>query len=898
MHTKPSALFERAFFGEGKRFTRALPATRRRRRSIGLFAVIGMASALTFGGNANSAAIVEVAAVLPTLPSSTQFDVTGFLQSASLDQACVTAAGASLDAQGHPKVAHCGGSLVLNGHNIVVPAESVVILPASALTWQELFALSPAPYTGVATGIALNDSPKPTTTYEVQVVGNRVISGGQDRYIAGLIHVSQQDLSGGAGYINFMDYNTGELEVGGTVGVAGTGARVQINDPANPSSGSGGRYGRAKSADSRFMVDQDNPTIASATGFPMCFPRVAPSGIDGVETDPLCPQANRPKSTGVADALGAHPPAGEFDTLIRTKAPGTGFPDPAIQAPFEVGDYIDFSGTLIRDGGAGGGYFVSTHTISDNTAIYTQPGTDPAYVSIEVALIGTGGLTVFGAGEAVIRTKFEGMSTDETRGIHLYGIDINPATGATSDRDWGTILPDPGPPGGAVRGRWRFRPPCLASGTVPTNLVRQCVNGPANTFLPPTREVRAVIEGHQQFLPGSATPNPASQVPGSGTEVASANGILYGQYHAPIGEYIFPENTPGNPIVENNFNTIDFLAYGGYQSFTGVQAGVLNPWPSNVAAPSRVCATPTLNGAPYSVANGGTIQLSGSVNANATSPVSVAWTAGTLPNGTDLNGALTAAATSTPTFNATGLAAGVYNLTFKATNVCGATSAATTITVQAAPPPTMNAIQNQTVTLSSTAASPVTVIATTASVPAPKITWLQTGGPAVAFTQTPLAATPTATSTLTFTPTVAGTYNFSVTATNANGTSPSVAVTITVSASVPTNVAIPAVEYRTSKQRLVFSATTTDLAVNSMVLQPYLTENGTMFDPATLGAATLSTTGGGVWNYIGVGVPRPACNLTATYATPCAQKPLTVKALTGGAASGTSVATALTNIRT
>jgi hypothetical protein len=839
---------------------------------------------------------VGAAAVVPTLPSSTQFDITGFLQSASLDQACVAAAGSSLDGQGHPQAAHCGGTMMLNGHAIVVPAETVVILPASALTWQELFAQSPAPYTGVATGMALNDSPAPATTYEFQAVGNRVIGGGQDRYIAGLIHVSQQDLNGGAGYINFMNYATGEMEVGGVVGIAGTGARVQINDPANSTSASGGRYGRAMSPDGRFMVDQDNPTIASATGFPMCFPRVAPSGVDGLETDAACPQANRPISTGVTDALGAHPPAGQFDQLFRMRAPGTGFPDPAIQAPFEVGDYINYAGTLIKDGGANGGY-ISAHTVIDNTAIYTQPGTDPAYVSIEVALIGTGGLTVFGAGEAAIRTRFEGMTTDETRGVHLYGIDINPTTGATKDRDWGTIFPDAGPPTGAVRGRWRFRPPCLAFGTVPGKPDKECVFGPANGFLPPTREVRAVIEGHQQFLPGTSTPNPASQVPGSGTEVAAANGIFYGQYHAPIGEYIFPENTPGNPIPENNFNTIDFMAFGGYGSFTGVQAGVLNPWPSNVAPPARVCATATINGAPFTVANGGSIQLSGSANADATSPVVLSWTAGTTPNGTDLNGALTNANTSAPTFNATGLAAGTYNVTFTASNICGANSATSTITVQPAPAPTINAIQNQTVTLGSPAASPVTVVATTASLPAPTFAWLQTSGGAVQFTQTPVAATPTATSTLRFTPVAAGSYTFSVAATNANGTSSPVTVTINVTASTPTNIVITPSEYRIGKQRLVLTATTADLAVTSMTLQPYLTENGTMFDPASLGVSQLTTAGGGIWNLVAVGAPKPACNLGGAYATPCAQKPLTVKAFTGAALSGTSAPTALDRIR-
>jgi len=648
------------------------------------------------------------------------------------------------------------------------------------------------------------------------------------------------------------------------------------------------------------MVDQDNPTIAASTGFPMCFPRVAPSGINGVETDPLCPQGNRPISTGLTDTLGAHPPAGQFDQLFRMPAPVDGqLPDPRVQAPFEVGDYVTFAGTLIADGGTNGGY-IAAHTIINNAGIYTQPGTDPAYVSTEVALIGTGGLTVFGAGEAAVRTRFEGMTTDETRGIHLYGIDINPTTGATSDRDWGTIMPDPGPPNGAVRGRWRYRPPCLAFGSVPAKPDKDCVSGPGNGFLPPTREVRAVIEGHQQFLPGSSTPNPASQVPGTPGATTTANGIYFGQYHAPIGEYIFPENTPGNPIVENNFNTMDFLAFGGYSSFTGVVAGVLNPWPSNVAPPGRVCATPTING-PFSVASGSSIQLSGSVNADATSPVLLAWSAGTTPGGTDLNGALTLATGTTPMFNATGLAAGTYNLTLTASNVCGATSAASTITVVGVPVPTVNAIQNQTVTLGTPAASPVTVVATSGSLPAPSFAWNRTGGtgPVLAFTSTDVTTPAPATSTLRFTPVATGTYIFSATATNANGTSSPVSVTITVTPSSPTNIVITPAEYRTGKLRLVLTATTTDLAVTSMVLQPYLTDSGTVFDPASLGAAALTNGGGGVWTLTGVGVPKPACNLNpANYATPCTQKPLTIKAFTGAALSGTSAPTALDRIRT
>ena len=844
-----------------------------------------------------------VAAVIPVVASSTQFDITGFLQSATVNNTADP---------------HSGGVLTVNGHTVIVPAETIVILPANALTWQELFTHAPAPYTGTATGMALNDLPKPLTTYEVHVVGNRVINGNGDRYIAGMVDISQQGLNSGQGYINFINYATGEMEVGGTPGAAGTGTRLQINDPAVGLTGTG-RYGRAVTPDDRFQVDQDNPTIAAETGFPMCLPRTDPAAAD----DPLCPQANRPVINAAAtDQSGITPQpntliAGQFYTLFRMDSPAnidtnpllclrTPCADPRIQAPFEIGDYVTFAGNIIQDGGANGGYYVSAHTITASLGIYTQPGIDPAYVTIEVSLIGTGGLTVFGAGEAAVRTRIEGMTTDESRMIRVYGVDINPATGATSDREWGTIFAQV-PPLGAVRGRWRLRPPCTAA--IATDKV--CTPPPAGQYIPPTRELRAVITGLSQFVPGTITPNAASQIPVSpavactyvngfatNQPCTTANGIFYGQYHAPIGEYIFPENVPGTAVPEANFNTINFLAYGGYQSITGVQAGVLNPWPSSFAPAALVCAGATLNGAPYSVANGGSIQLSGSVTAGATTPVKVQWIAGTSLHGTNLNGALTGASTTTPIFNALGLVAGTYFLDFAAANPCGVSTTSSTIVVQAAPPPTINAIQNQNVT----AGNPVTINASSASLPAPTWAWLQTGGPAnPIITQTPSAATASATSSIAFTPTIAGIYTYSVTATNANGTSPATTVTVSVTASVPTNITFGGtLEYRISKQRLVMTATSTDPTITGMTLMPYLTDSGTIFDPATLGASlTISLVTPGTWTITAVGAPKPACNLVATYATPCSQTPITVKAWFNVPTNyvGTSGPTAMQKIR-
>ena len=544
-----------------------------------------------------------------------------------------------------------GGTLTLDNQVVTVPAETIVILPANALSWQELFAQAPAPYGPTQTGMAVADVPTPPYTYEVHVVGNRE----GDTYIAGLIDIAQQGLNSGAGYINFIDYSTGEFRVGGVIGDNTTGARVQLNDPT-------GRYGRTVSPDPRFTVDADNPTIAAGTGFPMCIPRVlVDPTVAGNPDDPFCPQGNRP-----SDGAGGFAISIQMNDPVAL--PGV-TPDATRQAPFEVGDYVFFSGTLINDAG---GSYVSAHTVINNAGIYTWPGTNPAYVTTEVALIGTGGLTVIGAGEAAVRTRFEGMTTDPSRNIHLYGMDLNPADGSITDRDWGTIGVDPGPPNGAVKGRWRFRPPCDPFGTIPAKPDKDCVMNEAGSFLPPTREVRAVIEGLQ------------TQVPGTITAATTANGIFYGQYHAPILEYIFPENIPGTPIVANNFEAMAFLACGGYTSAGGTIAAQLNPWPGAHApfCAGAVTAPVADAGGPYTVASGGTITLNGS--ATGTDPLTFAWA-------TPAQGSLSDPSIANPVFTAPTLA-GPVDLSLTVSNSAGSSTATTTVTVNPDNAPTVNAV--------------------------------------------------------------------------------------------------------------------------------------------------------------------------------------------------------------
>ena len=757
-------------------------------------------------------------AALP-IPTSTQFDITGFLQEA------------------HTAGPDAVGSLRVNGQIVTIPVGTIVILPASALSWDELFTQAPLPYGPDQTGLAMFDSPTPLTTSEVHVIGNRVTTAvGGDQYIAGLVYLSQQSLNAGAGFINFIDYAAGELRVGGALGDPSTGARVRINDPAIAPSG--GRYSKGLSPDPRFTVDQDNPTVMSATGYPMCLPRVAPPAPNAAETDPLCPQGNRPLDL-----------AGNFLININMPAPPTAagaLPDPRIQAPFEVGDYVTYAGILVADTatptagpwpGAATTY-ISAYSIIDNTAIFTAPGVDPAYIELEVTLIGTGGLNVAGAGEAAARTRFEGMSTDPTRPVHLYAIDLDPATGDVADRDLGTIGVDQA----GVPGRWRFRPPCDPFGTVepPATVAKNCVMNQAGTFLPPTREVRAVIEGQHGQIPDT---------PGAQT---AANGLVFGQYHGPILEYLFPENVPGSPIVPNNFEAIPFLACGGFKSSTGTLAGPLRPWPGATApvcanAPSAPVASA---GAARTVASGATVALAGS--ATGTAPLAFAWTQTAGPAVT-----LSDPASATPSFVAPAVTAPTA-LTFAlaVSNAAGSSTASVTLTVNAAAAPTVDPLAARTVG----SGTPVTLTATctdphglTCS-----FVWTQTSGTPVVLTPNPRAG-----ATVSFTVTLpagasAAVLAFQIVATSSSGISSAPEVTTVTVTPPPDTVRITNAEYRADKQRLILTATALPASPSTdLTLDPYVTATGATFDPAGVGNL-FTNLGGGNYSLTVVGVPQPA----------------------------------------
>src|SRR3954469_19306951 len=601
-----------------------------------------------------------VRAQLP-MPAATPFEMTGFIQTATLD--------AGTDP-------FRGGTITINNHKVIVPRNTIFQMPATSLTWAELFTQAPAPYGPAQTGLALSDTPKPAFTFELTVQGNRV---GND-YIAGLLFIDQLSLMAHQGFINFIDYATGEMRVGGTPGAA-DGTRVRLNDPI-------GRFGRAGSHDRRFSIDEDNPTVKSETGFPMCVPRTNPAVADDV----LCPRGNRPSAGTKFQSVFTMPArtATTAAEIANNRATRT-TPDPWRMAPFEVGDYVTVKGPLVFDAA---GQYVDAWGIDGNVGIFTAPGTLPAYVAIDVLLMGTGPLDdVNVAQEGAKRTRVEGFTTDISTAIKISAVDVDACTGEEVDRIWNLQAVDPGPPNGAVAGRWRFRPgaPLFDLKGFP--------------FLPPTREVHAISIG--------------------GT-VTTLNGLSAGEYQAPNFEFILPENRGiGNPKVAANFDAMPFLAQGsGPRDAFGTSTRLgfvsqLSPWPGDPATrPVRnACLPIAAPGNTQTVTSAANVTLDGSASADAntpSSPLTFAWTqtAGTVVT-------LTGANTATATFKAPTVAAGAASmtLTFQLAVSNGTATGTALVNVVVVPPadtvkPTVGTVATNPVTVLKAKSTGLSVVAT------------------------------------------------------------------------------------------------------------------------------------------------------------------------------------------
>jgi hypothetical protein len=483
-----------------------------------------------------------------------------------------------------------GAMIVVNGVTVTIPTNTVVVMPASYLTpWQIFMKAQGVSRANNESGLALQDKVPPLAAFEVSIDGNIVCSPACT-YIAGLVHISQQGLNMGAGYIRHIDTTngpmSGEMCVGNDITSVTTcvapNARVRINDPIIPDINTG-RYSvgyspnpasppaqlptmtdpNSRFPDPRFTVDQDNPTVHAATGYPMCVPRPG--------NDLECPAKNRPVDGGGAPlkffVMGPNdltPPAAGFPAdTIKKCSPAC---DPTKQAPLREGDYITYQGTLAKDST---GIYISAHTVGADVGIYTEPGKDPAYVTLDESLIGTRGNITNPAQprcgsemECQDRIKVEGFTTDPSRPVNVYAVDVTPTTpnNVTLVRRIGPGIMKPAP-----FGRYRLITQKNAGVLFDTN----------GTQMGATRELLARIGDGTDFPVGTSLP--LSDPP------LIANGLKAGQYQAPVGEYIFPEGlAPGSLQPQLNLQCLAFLVNGWKLGTDTVLP--LTPWPGDISA--------------------------------------------------------------------------------------------------------------------------------------------------------------------------------------------------------------------------------------------------------------------------------------------------------------------------
>jgi hypothetical protein len=531
------------------------------------------------------------------------FDVTGFIQDATVspdDSAC----------KGTP-AERLGGTVTVNGGQITVPCNTVIQMPANTFRWAEFVHGGPTP--GIKDAFPVDvHSVAPYPLFELHAIGNTVDGDA----IAGLLFASQQSVNAASGVIDRIDYSTGRLLVDS--GDPAHPSVVEINDPS-------GRFGREQSPDKRFSVDDANPTVHAGTGYPMCVPRTDPASAD----DPLCPQQNRPAPPcrTFADAGVSPPASGDLaqaaagqsfcSQFVMPAPPAAGGkttgPDAREQAPFEPGDFITYSGTLVHDPA---GDYISAHTVEANVGIYTQPGIQPSYLAIGEFGVGTADPSATAAGGVAQETQdrifLEAETTDVQTPVDIYLMDVDPETGAVRNR-WVTPY--------EMTGENQFGSPTggittQATGPQPQRARLRATKAPVGLLNQPTRMLRVVARS--LCKPSMTAGQPALDACLRGAP-EEANGLIAGQYAAPVFEFIFPENVrPGDPIVPNDLWHLPFLRNGeGAGTPSGVGPLEPTPWggkPDPVATPAPAPAPAPAGGG---AAAGGAAPAPGAAGAGA-----------------------------------------------------------------------------------------------------------------------------------------------------------------------------------------------------------------------------------------------------------------------------------------
>ncbi|KAF2789776.1 hypothetical protein K505DRAFT_312547 [Melanomma pulvis-pyrius CBS 109.77] len=316
--------------------------------------------------------------------------------------------------------------------------------------------------------------------YEVNVIGN-FLNGNP---VAGQI-IAYQFFEGlNSGFIESINFEDGSLKIA-------AGPTVRISDP-------NAVFSAGYTAAPFFTADDESPSVSSFSGFPMCIPRNA--------SDPLCPASNRPfQGSGTFPA-----------------------PDPLSMVPFLVGDFITFAG--VRRGNE----YIAFSIIAQNVMITTLG--DLVYVRVELGLLGIDNPS---PNTELAESRFVGYASNPRTTVALYAMDIDPCTGAVTDR----IVASLGLKGGRnEQNKFEYR--------------SDIVTGYA-------REYRVVAE-----------------INGVPKTRLTKNGILAGTYVQPVNVWVHAEQlTPGTPPPANDFSQMPWLTSGVGVDENGNLWGPLDPFP-------------------------------------------------------------------------------------------------------------------------------------------------------------------------------------------------------------------------------------------------------------------------------------------------------------------------------
>ncbi|KAH6718603.1 hypothetical protein BKA61DRAFT_652342 [Leptodontidium sp. MPI-SDFR-AT-0119] len=425
----------------------------------------------------------------------TPFVVSGFLDGVSVNNASQF---------------NSGGFVQVNGFNILIPDNMLVEFPAAQVPFKDF--------------VAGNRAGTPA---------NEVLINGND--VNGIIVAGQMQIAQALGQVSQGTVESVAFD--GSIKIV-NGPTIRINDP-------NAVFSAGYTAIPLFTADDQNPSVTSFGGFPMCVPRSV--------VDPQCPQSNRP--TNVAN------PNNYF------------VPDPFHMAPIKPGDFLVYSGIKV-------GTEIICYSIVVNIGIFTQPGAVPAFIRVEEALIGILDPTNIGTEDA--RSRFIGYTTDPSQTIQVWAIDVDPCTGATSDRLIGFAFTEPAV---GLRARWKFESSGQSLGEWTRNYRLKVSSGQANT----------------------------------------TDGILAGQFVQPVLTWVFPEvTTPGLVSPPLEFSNIQPLANGFGPDPNGFVFHQLNPWPgATTPLPKSSCPDfippPTRTPTPSS-SSSTLVTVTSSSTASATNP--------------------------------------------------------------------------------------------------------------------------------------------------------------------------------------------------------------------------------------------------------------------------------------